>query len=317
VLNGKNKETWPSAARRAEAIRRIARQIGYRPHAAARMMRSRSSKHVGILTSGVHNNSYEFPVIVGLNGRLQEKGYSLSVINAEELDPPRAKEALALREDFLTGLFLMHVPEAVRALAEETVPLRVWLDSNVRGPHNCIYRDEYHAGRLATEKMLEHGHDDFLFLGSRPWPDCHVSALDRVRGYEDALRERGLKAEVFLIGFGVEEPRERADELLSCLRPGQAVITTGHLLAEWCVHAAGRRGLCAGRDFALASCTEELECLQAWPWLSRVGFDRYSLGRQAADMMLALLGGQERVESVVVRGAWIEGETARWRGKGS
>lgn len=88
----------------------------------------------------------------------------------------------------------------------------------------------------------------------------------------------------------------------------------GHMLAEWCAHAAARRGLCAGRDFALASCAEELDCSLAWPWLSRVSFDRQAMGRQAAEIMLTLVTGKERKKSAVMRGEWVEGETARLNG---
>lgn len=35
VLNGRTKEIWPSMVQRAERIRRIAVEMGYRPHAAA------------------------------------------------------------------------------------------------------------------------------------------------------------------------------------------------------------------------------------------------------------------------------------------
>jgi LacI family transcriptional regulator len=314
VLNGKNKERWPSAIQRANYIREIAQKLGYRPNAGARMMRSQSSKHLGILTSGLHNTPYEFPVLMGLNQRLQEAGYSLSVINAADLDSRDGAKALALRENFLTGIFLMHVPNPVRELAESLVPKRVWLDSNVRRPCNCVYRDEYHAGRLVTEKMLEHGYEDILFIGLKPWPDGHCSVLLRTKGYDDVLRERGLKAEKLLLDLGPDEPRARTDELLILLRPGRAVIAMGHMLAEWCAHAAARRGLCAGRDFALASCAEELDCALAWPWLSRVTFDREAMGRQAAEIMLTLLNGKERKKSVVVRGEWAEGETARLNG---
>lgn len=309
ALNGKNKERWDGARERAEKIRLIARKLGYRPHAAARMMRSQSSRHVGLLTSGLHNTPYEFPVLVGINERLQEAGYSLTVISATDLIAPR--NALALRERFLAGLFVMHVPFTVRKQVDGIAPLHIWVDSNVRRPKNCIYRDEYHAGRLATLKMLERGYRDLLLIGHKPWPGCHLSVTERLHGCEDALRTHLLKADALFLDLGTDEPRARTDELLAALRPGRAVIAMGHLMAEWCAHAASRRGLCAGRDFAIASCAEELGCAVSWPWLSRVSFDRQALGLRAAEMMLALMNGRSRVPSVIVRGEWVEGETAR------
>lgn len=51
VLTGKNKECWPSAIRRAEHIRAIAREMGYTPNHLARSLRRRKSYTIGLLWS--------------------------------------------------------------------------------------------------------------------------------------------------------------------------------------------------------------------------------------------------------------------------
>ena len=40
ILNGENKENWPSSIRRAQQIRDIANRLNFRPNAMARTMRT-------------------------------------------------------------------------------------------------------------------------------------------------------------------------------------------------------------------------------------------------------------------------------------
>ncbi len=49
VLNGKNKETWSSTAERAERIREIARELNYRPNAAAKAVVTGRFGGIGLL----------------------------------------------------------------------------------------------------------------------------------------------------------------------------------------------------------------------------------------------------------------------------
>src|ERR1700721_168715 len=49
VLQGRNKERWPSVAERARQIRAIAARLEYRPSAAAKSMRTHRSHQIGIL----------------------------------------------------------------------------------------------------------------------------------------------------------------------------------------------------------------------------------------------------------------------------
>jgi LacI family transcriptional regulator len=62
ILNGRNKEAYPSAVRRADEIRRIAASLGYRPNAAAKSVRSGRFGAVGLLLSSKPNAGVMFDV---------------------------------------------------------------------------------------------------------------------------------------------------------------------------------------------------------------------------------------------------------------
>jgi len=316
ALNRMNKESWPGILERAEEIRRIAEEMGYRPNSAARTMRSKESKHIGVLMSGAYTSPYEFPVIMGLNEPLQTKGYTLTIIDASEIDPERPQEAPPFKEQIFAGIFIMHVPGKTGDYARGAAPIQVDLDSNIRAPFNCVYRNEFKSGYEAGSRIAKACGGKALFLGTKPWDGCHTHILDKLAGFKKAASDFGFEPLVLQLGFNESEPVEGAELLAQALKKTRCVAADDQQLALWCANAASRLGLCAGRDYALASCSELIDCQSVWPWLSRVSFDRIELGRRAAAMMVELLGGAVEVPSVELAGKWIEGETMRL-GKGA
>lgn len=308
VLNGKLNETWPKVAQRAEMIRALARELGYRPNSAARAMRSRRSRQIGILLSGPYSAPYEYPVVAGINGVLQKAGYTLTVVNASGAGD--STELRAFTESFLEGLFVMHVPEELRSEIEAFSPHRIWVDSWVRKASNCIYRDEEHAGALAAQRVLELGYREFLYVCFKPWENCHPHVFARKNGVFQTLQQAGVPVRAVEMGFELDELPEIEHELLDALHPGVAVVAVSEIPAQWCANVAARRGMSAGKDYALVSCAEALPFQIAWPWLSRVLFDREDMGAQAGNMMLELLGGKKQVKSRIVRNELYPGETA-------
>ena len=310
ALNRRNKESWHGVAERADEIRRIAVEMGYRPNSAARAMRTKDSRHIGVLMSGAYTSPYEFPVIMGINEQLQALGYSVSIIDASEIDPEKPELALPFREQMFSGIFIMHVPGPVGEYARTIAPIQVDLDSNLRGPFNCVYRNEFKSGYEVGSRMAKLGAKRMLYAGNRQWKDCHLHITDRLDGFKKAASDFGFEPVILELGFAKEEYILMAERLVEALKETRCLVANDQPLAFWCANAASRIGFCAGRDYALASCAEMVDCSNVWPWLSRMSFDRFELGRKAADMMTELLEGKRQVPSIELSGSWIQGETA-------
>lgn len=61
ILKGQNKETWNSSKDRAEQVRKVASELGYRPNSAARSVREGSFKQIACVTTrleGDHSRSF-------------------------------------------------------------------------------------------------------------------------------------------------------------------------------------------------------------------------------------------------------------------
>jgi LacI family transcriptional regulator len=328
VLNGRGTEARISPER-AALISSIARRLNYHPNAAARSMRSRQTGHVGLLIPNARDfpatNPQAYYTIIGVNLGLESAGYVLSLVRITDVadlaagddegartGPARAGQSRVFRERMLDGMIVItHVPAAFAERVERLVPRVVWADANVWRDRHCIRRDEFHAGRTAAEGLLAAGYRRLVWHGTFDADaHTHYSHGDRLAGVRAAATAAAavlveLKTDWCWRGGLVSQYRP-------LLRPDTAVIAEDVLRARMVAHAAWELRRTPGADFGLACCEDTPEVANTWPDLARVEFDRYDLGRRAAEMLAARLANPDAgCASYQLRGRWIAGRTAR------
>jgi LacI family transcriptional regulator len=171
---------------------RLARQLGYRPNAAARAMAERRFNAIAIikitgtpagLSGGIHHgiemeaNKLDFHVMTGY-------------VSREDLISQRSLPRI-LREWLVDGLlvgFAADIPPKMQEVVRQFRIPTMWM--NVKLLEDCIYPDDYAAARDAAARLIGLGHRRILYLG--PDEGAHYSIPDRARGYADVMREAGL-----------------------------------------------------------------------------------------------------------------------------
>jgi LacI family transcriptional regulator len=313
VLQGRNKERWPSVAERAKQIRAIAARLDYRPSAAAKSMRTRRTQAIGIL---IRNNPAQrfrniiaFESILGIKETLEQAGY-LSVL-VRVGDVRSSAEARVFRERVLDGMIVLSaVPADVDEMVEQVMPQCVWVDSNLWRKHRVVRRDERHAGRVAANALAELGYRNLLWFGMssrQQLRDPHYSMTDRLAGVRLVAKQRGLELDTLLASR--REIYRRPELLIPWLRPEVGIIAYSTPYARWLSHLATSVGKRPGYDFGMVCCDSSHDLSTQWPGLSRVSFDRFAIGVRAAKMMINVLNGKA-APSVHVRGRWKPGNTA-------
>lgn len=316
VLNGKGKVAWPSALRRAKEIRQIAERMNYRPNAAARAVRSARTRMVGALLRNnprdPHIHPVSFETLLGLNHGLEAAGYVLSMVPFDDREFfADAAGSRFFREQMLDGMVLIGgIPEAAIERLEELVRVSILADTNVWREQRCIRRDEVETGRTVAESLLKLGYRRLVLLGGGRSSVPHYSRDDRERGLRQAAELAGTAVERIDIPWtAVIDPAILRPDLLD---RSVAIVTEGTEWAHWLAHAANRLGKVPGRDFGLACCDESNEVCRYWPGLSRVCFDHYAMGIEAAEMMLQGLEQPDApCPSKKFKGEWRPGDTAQ------
>jgi DNA-binding LacI/PurR family transcriptional regulator len=184
-----------------------------------------------------------------------------------------------------------------------------------RGPYTfSVAVNDRHGGSLATEHLIRLGHRRIAYITG---PADHSDDLERLAGYHEALTEAGIDSDPALVvpGTGHAGGGERALPVLGALddRP-TAVFCYNDMTAIGLLQAARQSGLPIPQDLAVVGFDDIPLASYVQPPLTTIAQPKPEMGRQAMEMVLALLanGGQGAgdVSSIVVQGQLIVRESS-------
>ncbi len=298
----------------------IAKRHRYRPSAAARAMRSRSSRQVGVLVTNSPGHRFTHPLafeaILGINEGLQSAGYVACLARIDDVKADLRHASRVFTEHLLDGMIVLDsMPRDVEQRLEELIPNCIWADSNVWRDECCIRRDEQAAGELAARKAIELGYRRLVWLGFGGGEQVHYSHRERVAGVRQAVEATDG---VELIPANGYMPGSEWMNLFDRVRRDREMVLiaeTAYIAKSMLPRVTGA-GLRVGHDVGLMSCDDSHEIWRHWRGLSRVRFDRFDLGRRAAAMMLERIETPGRpLPSVRMPVDWFVGNTA-WGPRG-
>ncbi|MGP4020663.1 LacI family DNA-binding transcriptional regulator [Saccharopolyspora sp. 5N708] len=240
VLQGSSKVAPATRERVLAAMK----EAGYRPHAAARTMRTRRTATVGVVVADITNPFY--PQLLEAVGRaLDEADQRMILWNAT--DPGEASALTALSEGTVDGLIFTTVAESSAPLEEALrdgqpiVLLHRGLDSL---PCDQVTTDNIAGGRAVADYLVAAGQPRIGYIRG---PELPSTARYRERGFRERLAEleRPLAAELTAPGgFSHDQARAAMRELLARDDPPTAVFCANDVTAFGAIDAAvsmGRR----------------------------------------------------------------------------
>ena len=306
-----------SAATKAR-IQQLAQEMGYSPDALARSLVIGRTQTIGIVATAITD-----PFIAEVVQAIEQTAYlhDYSVILAlSNAEPEREIAAVEmLRSKRVDGVIV--TSSRVGALYQEHlerlgVPV-VLLNSHREqsGPYTfSVSMDNEHGGYLATYHLIRGGHRRIAYIsGAKGSSD----SLTRQAGYRRALEEAGLPFDPALVvpGTGRSDGGERAlPQLLALAEPPTAVFCYNDMTAIGLLHAARRQGLAVPGSLAVVGFDDIPFASYVQPSLTTVVQPKAEMGRQAVEMVLALVergpeSGRE-VSNVVVQGTLIVRESS-------
>ncbi len=305
----------PTYARRADEIRRLATELGYRPNASAIAMRSGRFQCIALLLSSDHVRS-QLPagLLGGIQSALHQRDLHLMVDSLPDhtltSDADAPKLLRQLMSDGLLINYNARIPERMIELIQDHGLPSVWINS--KQDHDCIHPDDEAAGAEATRRLLELGHRRIVYVdyvsSTPPW---HYSPIDRYRGYARAMHEAGLPAGRYghpsIWGRG--EIVSSAKALLSNPERPTAVICYGGTDVRAVQCAAEGVELGVPRDLSIIT-FNELALADLGPRISTMLLPETEMGRRSVEMLVEKIKNPSRPQAAVaVPFAWEPGES--------
>ncbi|BCM88619.1 HTH-type transcriptional repressor CytR [Abditibacteriota bacterium] len=256
VLNGKNKETWGSTARRAAKIREVAQRVGYQPNVMARAVATGKSRVIGLVMYP-HQLNYSNEIENGILKEASLQGYTTKLMHLSH--NATATQIAELAEQCVAAKL-----EGIVALViEEKDMLRLQRQMGLVGcplvfvggipPQNSlgVYSDVPLSVRLGVEHLvaLEHRRIGLLCGPAGSLTQLHLEAFHAV------MNEFGLpssEANVALSHWSdADVIAAAANRLLDAPEPSTAIFAVSDVQALVTFATARRRGLRLPEDLSV------------------------------------------------------------------
>jgi Transcriptional regulators len=271
-----------------KAVEEAILALGYVPNAAAKSMRMGRTRTVGCILREINIAQLGGFVSTAQNV-LNEAGYSLLIANSEGR---RAREIELLRsfssgqvDGVLMGPYTPIEGEFEEILRDLPVPL-VMIDRDLPQWSDAVYADHEGGARQATGYLLDMGHRRIALLTGSP--DLHPAAA-RLRGFEMAHRQRGLKPQADLVmtsSFLRDYGYRATSTLLGREDRPSAIIAGGIDMLSGVLRAIRTHGLRIPEDISvIASGGSDLADLHQPP-IAVVTWDQNDVGATAASLLL-------------------------------
>jgi LacI family transcriptional regulator len=289
VLNDKD----DVASETYEKVQDIIQELGYTSSLAARSMRSRKTNVIGLVMPDVEQ---PFPVQVmrGVNQAIAEADYDLIVYTNGDIrknsSAAQEQQYVSLLNGSITDGVIVVTPAATTFSTSSPI---VVVDPNNETPDCPAVIATNRDGALAMmEYLISLGHRRIGFIGGRPELQ---SAIRRLQGYKDGLRQANIPIDPELIqvgDFSTETAIICAQRLLRLSLPPTAIFAANDQSAIGVIQAAQEAGLRVPDDLSVAGFDNIPEAAYINPGLTTVDQSITKMGYVATQMLIRLIQGK-------------------------
>ena len=302
-------------------VKSIMEKREFEPCGVARGLATGKNRSIGLVIPDIADPF--FPLLIrGIEDALRHRGYGLFLCDSD-LDILKEKEHLrVLLEKRVDGVILSSTisdsDSQLDLLDRRSVPY-VLLDRMIESRPSMagVFSDNRKGARIAAEFLLENSPARLVYINGPQ--DLSVCKLRRL-GVEDAFRGKGLDPAsiIQLSGDYSVESGERAVENLLVLTGGKpefgAIFAANDRMAIGAMRVLKKWGVLIPAEVQVVGFDDIETARLVEPPLTTVAQPAFEMGRESAELLLCLIGGQEpRKRTIVLEPALVVRETTRLR----
>lgn len=281
-----------------DRVERAMRQLGYRPHRAARALRTGRTHTIGLVVSTLATvgNSR---MLQAVTDAAAQRGYALTVVTATGASA-LAEAFERLRDQGVDGAIVLNEATAIARDAGVPEDVRVVVvDSHADERFTVVQSDHEAGARLATGHLLDLGHATVWHLAG---PQESFAAAERERGWRAALEGAGVVAPPVVRGDWSAASGSAQGRALAERPDVSAVFAANDQMALGLLRALAEAGRRVPEDVAVVGFDDVADSADYRPPLTTVHQDFDGLGERAVAALIAAIdGGAAQIELVPTR----------------
>jgi DNA-binding LacI/PurR family transcriptional regulator len=286
VLNG---DPRVGASYRRRVQRAIA-EMNYRPNRLARSLRLQRSQSIAAVVSDIENPHFT-EMVRAVEDLASAAGYRLIVANTDENPDKQRTYLQALADEQVAGLILSPSDPngaEVSMLLDLGIPV-VAFDRQVADPRaDAVVADNVRATAMAVRLLIGAGHQDIALVAGRL--DTQTGA-ERADGYQQAMREAGLKPRIVDGDFRIVGGQEATAALLHAKVPPSALIVSNNLMTIGALRTIRDMGVKVPGSLAVVAVDDPFWAELVAPPLTTVAQPVRRMAEDAVSLLLERVSG--------------------------
>jgi DNA-binding LacI/PurR family transcriptional regulator len=274
-----------------EAVKKLARERGYRPNHIAASLRKNKTNTIGVMISWI-NRPFISSMISGIEEEASNAGCNVIISQSHDSYEHEIANARALYNSRIGGLIVSLAMETRKynhfsTFLDNDIPV-VFVD-RVTDELNCdkVVIDNFAAGLMATTHLIEQGCKRIAHIGGAQHRSIYKQ---RAMGYLEALRRHNMEIDESLILSGEmlnsEEGYRMTEHLMSLPNPPDAIFSANDTAAVSAIQYAKHNGIKIPQKLAVMGFNNDPVSLIIDPTLSTVSHPAVDMGKIAARQVL-------------------------------
>lgn len=289
-----------------EKVLQAAKLAGYRPNAAARMLRTKKSNTIAIIIpSDINNknaNYFYMDVIMGVRKKMFETQYELIV---STYDPHGGADhslpsTHVLQKQWIDGIIVVpssHSQRQIRAIRDTNLPY-ILLDRRSDDESSCVSSDNKKGILEAIRLFVSCGKKHIGFIGGT----SSTTSRQRHAGYLDAMREMNLPVEERLIClssvYSLSNGKQCAEQLIAS--HVDAILVADNVMMMGAMNALKAENVKIPEEIGIIGFDDFDWMSMVSPPLTTVKQQAYEMGYIAAEVLVRKLNGMESNEVITL-----------------
>ena len=281
-----------------EEVRQVAKKLNYQPNHLASALRSGKSRLVGVIIPR-NNSNFFSSVLENIEEVLNAKGYNIIITQSNESFEKECK--------CIESLLFTQVDGIIASMANETtdlsyyekikakeIPLVLFDRGELDLKVDYVGIDDYETSFKIIDHLVAQGCQRIAHLGGH---DNTRVYGNRIKGYVDALKEKGLPVDESIISkstLRLEDGRREMQNLLNHPNRPDAVYAAGDFAALGALQVLNENRIKVPEEIALIGFSNEPFTSYVSPSISTVNQNSEQIGKLAAEAFL------NRIENPIV-----------------
>jgi len=297
VLSGKGQV----APKTTERVKKIIAELDYQPNLIARSLASNKSMMLGVIIPKIEYmflDNYIAQILSGVTDVALQNNYRIMLYPIDPLQDNDSECLNLARSKLIDGMILVKTKSNdpnIAVLADSGFPFILVNNKKYSKKINFVDSQNIKGASIAVKYLYDLGHRDIAFVaGSMD----ETNGKDRLKGYKNTVKSLGLKYcnEWIVYGdFNKEKAYQESEKLLKGKKRPTAIFCADDYMAIGVMERIKEEGLTIPDDIAIVGFDDIELAAYVKPTLTTIRQPIYELGKTAAQVLLNLIKGKQKV----------------------